>query len=54
VETREVYHVTTKSIVGYVIFNNEAKYLKMKQLLQYYQVENPHARILLLFSLAKR
>jgi len=44
VETREVYHVTTKSIAGYVIFNNEAEYLRMKQLLQYYQVENPPAR----------
>ncbi|MDI6892854.1 MAG: transposase [Actinomycetota bacterium] len=43
-ETLEVYHVTTKSIAGYVIFNNEKEYLRMKQLLQYYQVENPPAR----------
>ncbi len=43
-EIGKVYHVTTKSIAGYVIFNNEGEYLRMKQLIQYYQVENPSTR----------
>lgn len=40
----EIYHVTTKSIAGYVIFNNETEYLRMKQLIRYYQLENPPVR----------
>lgn len=43
-EVGEVYHITNKSIEGYVIFNDETEYLRMKQLLQYYQVDNPPAR----------
>lgn len=43
-KTGEVYHVMTKSIAGYIIFNNKEEYLRMKQLIQYYQVENPPVR----------
>ena len=43
-ETGKVYHVTTKSIAGYVIFNNEVEYFRMKQLIQYYQIESPFVR----------
>lgn len=37
-EIGKIYHVMTKSIAGYVIFNNEEEYLRMRQLFQYYQV----------------
>lgn len=40
-ETDKIYHIMTKSIAGYVIFNNKEEYLRMKQLIRYYQVENP-------------
>lgn len=43
-EQNEVYHVTTKSIAGYVIFNNEAEYLRIKQSIQYYLVDNITAK----------
>ena len=36
----EVYHVTTKSIAKYVVFNDETEYERMKQLIQYYQIAN--------------
>lgn len=40
-ETDKIYHIMTKSIARYVIFNNEEEYLRMKQLIRYYQVVNP-------------
>jgi len=40
-EIGKVYHITTKSIAGYVIFNNEKEYFRMKQLIQYYRFKNP-------------
>ena len=43
-EIDKVYHITTKSIAEYVIFNNETEYLRMKELIQYYQVEDPPLR----------
>ena len=43
-EVNKVYHVMTKSIAEYIIFNNEMEYVRMKQLIQYYQVENPSMR----------
>lgn len=43
-EIGEIYHVTTKSIAEYVIFNNGTEYLRMKELMQYYQIENPSVR----------
>lgn len=43
-EQDEVYHITTKSIADYVIFNNEAEYSRIKQLIQYYRVDNVTAK----------
>ncbi len=39
-EIGAVYHITTKSIEGYKIFNDETEYLRMKQLIQYYKHSN--------------
>ena len=36
----QVYHIFNKSIANYEIFNNADEFLRMKQLLKYYQVEN--------------
>ena len=44
VEVNQIYHVTNKSIEGYVIFNNKVEYLRMKELIRYYQLENPPVR----------
>lgn len=35
----EVYHILSKSIAGYEIFNTQADYLRMMHLLRYYQKE---------------
>jgi len=43
-EIDKVYHIITKSIAKYVIFNNETEYLRIKEVIQYYQVENPRLR----------
>lgn len=43
-EPTEIYHVTTKSIAEYVIFNNAAEYSRMMQLIKYYQIKNPSVR----------
>ena len=43
-EIDKVYHITTKSIAKYVIFNNKTEYLRMKEVIQYYQVEDPLLR----------
>lgn len=40
-ELGKIYHVTTKSIAEYIIFNNETEFLRMKQLIQYYQADKP-------------
>lgn len=37
----EVYHIYTKSIAGYKIFNNESEYSRMKDIIQYYKIEKP-------------
>ena len=34
--TGEVYHVFTKSIAGYVIFNDESEYERMKYAIQHF------------------
>lgn len=52
-ETDKIYHVMTKSIAGYVIFNNENEYLRMKELVRYYQVENPPMRFSYLIAWQK-
>lgn len=43
-KTGSIYHIMNKSIERYVIFNNEAEYFRMQQLIQYYQTENPPVR----------
>lgn len=36
----EEYHIFSKSIAGYQIFNNEDEFTRMQQLMRYYQIEN--------------
>ncbi|MBU3933812.1 MAG: transposase [Candidatus Omnitrophica bacterium] len=36
----EVYHVFNKSIADYKIFNSEIEYLRMRDMIRYYQIEN--------------
>ena len=36
----EIYHVFTKSIADYRIFNQEDDFERMRQLIKYYQNEN--------------
>ena len=38
--TWQVYHILSRSIAEYKIFNSQEDYLRMQQLLEYYQVEN--------------
>lgn len=40
----DIYHITTKSIAGYVVFNNNEEYLRFKNLVRYYKVEKPRVR----------
>ena len=42
--TGEVYHIFTKSIAGFKIFNNQSEFLRMKGLLRYYQYGNKKMR----------
>lgn len=37
--TGEIYHVYSKSIAGYEIFNNDSEFMRMKKAMAYYQVE---------------
>lgn len=37
----ECYHILNKSIAGYIIYNNDADFLRMLNIMQYYQTENP-------------
>ena len=39
--TDEVYHVFSKSIAGYRIFNDEREFLRMRNLIKYYQYNRP-------------
>lgn len=36
----QVYHVFSRSIAKFVIFNNDDEFLRMKQLAKYYQIKN--------------
>ena len=36
----EVYHIFTRSIAGYNVFNNEVEYEHAKKLLRYFQTES--------------
>lgn len=38
--TNEIYHICTKSIAGYKIFNHDADFERMRQLIKYYQIDN--------------
>jgi len=40
--TGEIYHVCNKSIAGFRIFNNDAEFLRIRELMQYYQVQRQH------------
>ncbi len=40
----EVYHVFTKSIAGYKIFNSENDFLRMIETMQFYSIDNPPCR----------
>lgn len=40
----QVYHVFTRSIAEYTIFNNEHEYSRMLGVIRYYQYENPELR----------
>jgi len=37
--TGEIYHVYTKSIAEFVVFNTDADFLRIKELFQYYEIE---------------
>jgi len=40
----EFYHICSKSIAGYIIFNNDREFFRMLALLKYYQIEVVPAR----------
>ncbi|KKQ18880.1 MAG: hypothetical protein US31_C0001G0067 [Berkelbacteria bacterium GW2011_GWA1_36_9] len=42
--TGEVYHVFSRSIADYIIFNNNFDYERMWQLIQYYKINNNNIR----------
>lgn len=42
--TNEVYHVFTKSIAGYKIFNSDNDFLRMVKTVQFYSIDNPPCR----------
>jgi len=39
--TGEIYHVYSKSIAEYVIFNNDFEYSRMREVVEYYRIERP-------------
>jgi len=39
--TGEIYHVVSKSIANFVIFNNDSEFLRMRALFKYYQIKDP-------------
>lgn len=41
VVTGEIYHVYSKSIAEYIIFNNDFEYSRMREVIEYYRVERP-------------
>lgn len=38
--TGQVYHIFNRSIADFTIFNNDDEFLRMQQVMQYYQIEN--------------
>lgn len=51
--TGDIYHIISKSIAGYKIFCKEYEFLRMRQRLQYYQVEKMPVGFSQFFELAK-
>ncbi len=39
--TGEIYHVLSKSIANFVVFNTDSEFLKMRNLFKYYQLKDP-------------
>jgi len=39
--TGEIYHVYSRSIAEYKVFNNDSEYLRMKETLNYYKINKP-------------
>ena len=37
----EIYHIFTRSIAEYRVFNNDDEFLRMKATIRYYQIEKP-------------
>jgi len=46
-----VYHIVSRSIAHYVIFNTDKDYLRMVRLLHFYQVRNPVTKFSMFFRL---
>lgn len=44
ITTGEVYHIFSRSIAGFIIFNNDYDYERMRQLFQYYKINNDNIR----------
>jgi len=40
--TGEIYHIYSKSIAEFVIFNNDVEFSRMKEMILYYQTERQH------------
>ena len=38
--TGEIYHIYNRSIADYIIFNNDAEFIRMLELIKYYRIEN--------------
>ncbi|MFH0925739.1 MAG: hypothetical protein V1872_08950, partial [bacterium] len=49
----QVYHVFTRSIAGYKIFNDSIEYERMQDLIQYYQSSNPAVKFSRFLALPK-
>ena len=42
--TGEIYHIYTKSIAGFKIFNSDYEFIRMRDLSRYYEFEKPPMR----------
>lgn len=49
----EIYHIFTKSIAGFKIFNNEIEYSRAKNMLRYFQIQNMPIRFSRFMELEK-
>lgn len=48
-----VYHVFTKSIAGFTIFNNDSDFIRMTKLISYYQKDHPPMKFSVFYKLPK-